>query len=362
VGFAAGLESSPRVGNAFAFVVATVALYLLYWAQQTLLVAFIGVLSALVIDALAGLLQKIRVPRPVAVGASGLILFLALAGTVALVATPLVTQGSSLVESLPQKTQKWRRKVEEARTKYPVLAPVLPSLDTEEAKKEGPTPASAAKAAAVTASGAIEAIVTVFAVIFLGVFLALDPERYVNGVARLLPGAPAQERVALLGRIGDGLRSWLLALGLQIIVTAVLWTAGLWVIGIPYALLFGIIAGLVEIVPYLGPMLGLVLPLAAGATESAAKAGAVVAVYAVIHVLEGYVLVPFVMQKREHLPPPVVLLSIMGFGAVFGVLGVVVAVPLGTIAYIWITQSWLTDEEEEEESAPSVDERPRRAA
>jgi predicted PurR-regulated permease PerM len=360
VGFAAGLEGSPRVGNAFVYAAATVVLYLLYWAQQTLLVAFIGVLSALVIDALARLLQKVRIPRPIAVGASGLILFLALAGTVALVATPLVTQGSALVETLPQKTAKWRRKVEDARTKYPVLAPVLPSLDTEEAKKEGPTPASAAKAAAVTASGAIEAIVTVFAVLFLGVFLALDPERYVNGVARLLPGAPPAERAALLRRIGDGLRSWLLALGLQIVVTAILWTAGLWVIGIPYALLFGIIAGLVEIVPYLGPMLGLVLPLAAGATESATKAGAVVAVYAVIHVLEGYVLVPFVMQKREHLPPPVVLLSIMTFGAVFGVLGVVVAVPLGTIAYIWVTHGWLADEESERE--PEREERPRRRA
>jgi predicted PurR-regulated permease PerM len=333
-------QPSSSVRTAFTYAVAAAALGALYVAREAVLVAFLGVICALVIDALARLLEKIRVPRGVAVGASGLLLLAVLAGTVALVATPVVTESTALMASLPEKTATVRRELHDAREKYPLLAEVIPSGEADGAKTE-PGAASAARVVAVTASRVVEGFLTVLAVIFLGVFLALDPDRYVSGAARVLGGAPPAERVELLERMGSGLRSWLLAMGAQIVVTAILWTVGLWLIGIPYAVLFGVLAGLVEVVPYLGPMLGLVLPLGAAATESAAKAGAVVAVYAVIHIFEGYVLVPFVMQKREHLPPAIVLLSIMVFGPLFGLLGVVLAVPLGTVAYIWGRESLL---------------------
>jgi predicted PurR-regulated permease PerM len=60
----------------------------------------------------------------------------------------------------------------------------------------------------------------------------------------------------------------------------------------------------------------------------------VVLLYAVLHIVEGYILVPYLLHRQEHLPPPLVVLSILVFGSLFGVLGVILAVPLGMAGYV----------------------------
>ncbi len=61
--------------------------------------------------------------------------------------------------------------------------------------------------------------------------------------------------------------------------------------------------------------------------------------YAVLHILEGYILVPYVLHERERFPPPLVVLSILVAGTMFGVLGVLLSVPLGTTVYFWAKET-----------------------
>ncbi|HZU99044.1 MAG TPA: AI-2E family transporter [Planctomycetota bacterium] len=339
-------EPWPRVKTAFAYAVGAAALVFAWAVREVFLIVLLGVLAAIVMDALARLLQKARLPRGVAVGISALVLLGAIVGTVAAIATPVMIEGKELASSLPEKMEGAKRTLERLREDYPVVGQLVPEGGGGGGGIDGATAANAAKKVASVASRTLEGAMTVFAVLFLGTFFALDPEKYVRGTARLMPVGSFEQRVELLERIGGGLRSWLLALAAQIVVTAIVWTLGLWIIGLKFAVLFGVIAGLVEIVPYFGPLLGLILPLVTALGEGTSTSLEVVGLYTVLHIFEGYILVPLVLQKRERLPPPVVLLSIMTFGTAFGFLGVVLAVPLGTIAFICVRYALETQEEE----------------
>jgi predicted PurR-regulated permease PerM len=203
----------------------------------------------------------------------------------------------------------------------------------------GSSATTVARGAVTGASAILAGVTAAISTLFIGIFLAWDAERHVQGAAWIWRGAPVEERVRVLRKMGGALRAYLLTLGVQIVVMAVLWWVGLWAIGIDYALLFGVIGGLVEVVPYVGPMMGLIPPLAVAAAGGPLEVGLVLLVYGVLHVFEGYLLVPWLVNKQVHLPPPLVLVSILLFGTLFGILGILVAVPLGTVAYVWALET-----------------------
>jgi predicted PurR-regulated permease PerM len=280
------------------------------------------------------------------------------AGTVALIAVPLVKQGSALWKALPETTEKLTQRLDKMRDDYPILSGVLPGTakDGSEAPRP-PTPGETketVKGVAYAASRVLEGFVTFVSLFFIGIFLAADPRRYTEGLARLLPGAPFDERVELLHDMGAALRNYLVALGIYIVAMAALWALGLWLIGIDYFLLFGVIGGVVEVVPYVGPLVGLVPPLFVALGMGTKEVLLVLGLYAILHVVEGYILVPMLMEKREKLPPVVTLVAILGFGAAFGFWGVVLAVPLATVLHVWVVRSLLAEETKPAAPAPVI--------
>jgi predicted PurR-regulated permease PerM len=270
---------------------------------------------------------------------SALLLLVSVAAALTLLLIPLVREGTDLVQSLPRILAKVDERVEQYRHDFPWLERVWPSHPAP-AQGEGASKApQIAKKALFTLSSVIEGGATALAVFFLGLFLAWNPERWLRGVAELWPGAPVEERIELLRKIGVGLRSYLFTLAVYIVLMGAAWALGLWLIGIRYPLLFGAIGGLAEVVPYVGPMVGLLPPLLIAVSAGPGKILAVVVLYAILHIVEGYLLVPFLMHRGTHLPPPIVVLSILVFGTLFGALGVVLAVPLGTAAYVWVNET-----------------------
>ena len=307
-----------------------------------LLICFLGLLLGVLMDAVAGLgIRWLRLPRPVAVILAAILFLGAVAGTLALIASPLVRQGAELAHSLPEKTAGLSKKLEQYRKQYPFLDRFLPQENSDKpnsSQNSGDSP-RVAKKAVVVVSGAFEGAARALATFFLGIFLAWDPERWMWGVAQLWPRNVTPQRVALFRSIGAALRSYLISVGVAIIAMAVFWSLGLWLIGVDYALLFGAIAGIVELVPYVGPMLGAIPPFLYALSAGGSKALYVLLLYTVLHILEGYILVPYVLQEREKLPPPLVILSILLAGELFGLLGILLAVPLGTVAYVWVRET-----------------------
>lgn len=318
---------------------ATIVLVALFWLEDVVLLSFLGLVLAILLDVIAWpAIRFLKMRRGVAVVLAALVFVLGLFGVLSLLVVPMLNEGTQLVHSLPQKMSNLHQHLDHLRQAYPFLDRFLPS-ENSSANGSGTNITEVAKKSLVTASTAFKVGADALATFFLGIFLAWHPERWLRGIAVLWPGGNVEARMALLRRTGSALRSYLLSLAVAIVVMGSLWTLGLWAAGVDYPLFFGVIGGIVEVVPYLGPLIGLVPPLIMAMTMGPMKVVYVLVLYAILHVIEGYILVPLVMHEREHLPPPLVVLSIMVFGTLFGILGVVLAVPLGTVGYVWLTET-----------------------
>lgn len=111
-------------------------------------------------------------------------------------------------------------------------------------------------------------------------------------------------------------------------------TGGLYLIRMEYALTLGLMAGLFQFIPYLGPYLSAVPAVLVAVTISPQMVTWVIVLYFVIQMVEGNLITPFVLQKRADLPPAITLFSTVVFGVVFGPLGVIVATPLAVLLLV----------------------------
>lgn len=334
------VQSNYAWKKAFAFALAASCVVLLYWLRTIVLLVFLAVLLGIVLDSLSRLAERyLRLPRTAALILGTLVFICMVLGSLALILVPIAKEGGELAHSLPAKWSKAEKRLDQYRKELPWLNEIWPGHQQEQPKNSGVNTPELAKRALFTATAAVDWGANALATFFLGLFFAWSPERWLKGVAQLWPGPPLEQRIRLMRKIGDGLKSYLFTLALYIVIMGAAWTLGLWLIGLEYPLLFGAIGGLAEVVPYVGPMVAFVPPLLLSLSEGTGKIIYVCVLYVVLHIVEGYVLVPYLMHQREHLPPPVVILSILVCGTLFGTLGVVLAVPLGTAAYIILNET-----------------------
>lgn len=135
------------------------------------------------------------------------------------------------------------------------------------------------------------------------------------------------------------LRRWVVATGISMLtVTLVAWF-GYSLVGLRAAGAVALLAGLAEIVPTIGPAVVFVLALLIAATQSPAVAIGVACVYVVLQLIESYVLLPYVMREALKMPPLVTLFSVIFWGHVFGLAGVLLAIPLNSA--LWVVAAHL---------------------
>ena len=124
------------------------------------------------------------------------------------------------------------------------------------------------------------------------------------------------------------------------VIIGILWSLALFVLGIPGALFLGILAGLLNFVPYLGPVVGAVPPLLLALTVSPTMVLWVFLSYLVIQTVEGYVVTPLVMERATSLHPAVVIATIAVLSTAFGLLGTLLAVPATVAAGVLVEELW----------------------
>src|SRR6185437_16074084 len=147
----------------------------------------------------------------------------------------------------------------------------------------------------------------------------------------LLPQAarPHAERamdaaIAALGR-------WLEGVLLAMVSVGVVTGLGLWALGIPLALALGTLGGVLEFIPYIGPILSAVPAVLIAFAVSPTLALEVVVLYVGIHFIEGELLVPLIQRWAVALPPAVAIVAVVVFGWIFGLPGVIFATPMAVV-------------------------------
>lgn len=144
-----------------------------------------------------------------------------------------------------------------------------------------------------------------------------------------------------LDNAGRALRLWLVGKIVMMVVVGVLTTTGLYLIGVPSALALGFMAGMLEFVPFVGPILSFVPAAAVALASGEVSFWWVFGLYLLIQQLENNLLVPLIQQRTVQLPPVLGLFAIVAMGLLFGPLGVVMGVPLTIVLMALVKQLYI---------------------
>jgi predicted PurR-regulated permease PerM len=358
-----------------AAVVGLSVVLLLFWHTRTLvLTVFLGVLFALAVSAGVDRLQRWRVPRGVA---APLIVF-------AFVAL-LAGFGTWIGPTVREQTMELRTKLPEALGKLElwvrsrgggIIATITglsaDSLPTGPPPNVAPTALDSAAAGVPLQPPATEAgpslrdrllaqlggvgryflpvisstlavLAGIVLVLFLSIYLAIDPSIYRRGLLYLVPRQSRSRADKMLGEIAGTLRKWLVTQLIAMVVIGVVTTSVLLVLKVRAAVPLGILAGLLEFVPTLGPILSALPAIAMGFVDSPEKALFVTLAYVGIQFMENHLLIPILMREGIDLPPALTIVMQALMAIVFGILGLLVAVPL--LATVMIAARMATSED-----------------
>jgi len=323
----------PRASTAL-LVLATLAVgYTLWAAQELLLPVLLAMFFALVGNPIIRMLQRILVPR--FVGAL-LVLVLGITGTVML-AQQLVTPAGEWVRQVPAQMRD--------------LAPKLRNLvkPMQEANKAAENIARAAGGENTARPVQVvktevndpykvltstpRLLASVLAVVLLTFFFMVYGQSLQRNAIALLPGRQQKRiTVEILQSIEREISRYVLTITIINALVGLAFAVALYFLGVPLdeALLWGTMAALLNFAPYVGPLIGMLIMLLMGfvAFDDPLYAVLPAGIYLGLHALEGQLITPIVLGKRMALSPLILILALMVFGWLWGIIGLLLAVPL----------------------------------
>lgn len=183
---------------------------------------------------------------------------------------------------------------------------------------------------------------TDFIVVVVGsIFLAARPDLYRTGFIKLVPISARDKTGATLDDIARALVLWFKGRLVAMLGVGLLIGLGLYLIGVPSYLALGVLAGLLEIIPFFGPVLAAVPGILLALLVSPAHALMAAALYLVIQQTEGNLITPIIQQHAVELPPAVMIFSLLVFAFLFGIVGVLLAAPLTVVFYVAIKKLYV---------------------
>jgi predicted PurR-regulated permease PerM len=317
---------------------AVIAVALLIRTVDVLLLLFLAIILSVYLNAVSGFLQR-RAGVPPAVGlAAGLALSLgALVGVVFLIAPAVSGQVQDLIANLPRYLSDLDQNINRLFRSIPVLGRGI---------SEGGSPGILATslnelfgflrgAVVPYLKGGLELIIITVSVLVMAVYLTRNPAVYVEGLVALIPPARRPLARVILYDLKLTLHAWVVGQIIAMVVLAVLTTLGLWLLGVPYFLAFGIFAGIAAIVPFFGTLFSTLIPaLFALGVAGLGKAVAVTALGIGVHLVEANFVAPVVMERKVNLPPVITIAGVLLIGKLFGLAGLIVAVPI--LAFVMV--------------------------
>ena len=186
--------------------------------------------------------------------------------------------------------------------------------------------------------GVFSGLFSFITVLVVSFYLVAEEQSMKQFVANLLPPQHHEVVLGLIEKIQVKMGKWVLG---QIILSFSIFAltyVGLLILGVDYALFLALLAGLLEVVPYIGPFLSAVPAVFFAFIQNPALAIAVVILYIIVQKTEGYVLVPKIMQKTVGLSPLVVLVSLLIGFKLAGILGLLISVPIASALLVVIQE------------------------
>ena len=310
--------------------VAATAIILAIWLiKDVLTVVFAASLLAVILHGVARLLRRFtRLPYWLSLMIVAVGILAILVGFGFLAGPGLSDQAAKLRQALGSQVHGLHDKMAQSQWGKLVLDQVPASLGGEKKGSAPGVPSGLAGSVAGFLGSAFGLFGTLVVVVIAALYLAASPSTYVNGALRLVPVKHRPKAKTLCEAAGSALWAWSAGQALDMLVVGILSGLGLWIIGVPLALVLGVVAGLMNFVPYIGAITGAIPAVIIAFSVGSVQGLETVALYMVIQAFEGNVMAPMIQNRAVHLPPGLTILSQTAFGSILGVPGLIFATPL----------------------------------
>ena len=191
------------------------------------------------------------------------------------------------------------------------------------------------------ASAAVDMVAALLIIIFLSMFVAIRPDHYLRGLLRLFPERSRGETEETLEEVGSTLRQWIIARLIAMVAVGSIVGISLAVMRVPGALVLGILAGLLEFIPFFGPVAAALPAIGIAMLDSPQKALWVLILFLIVQQLEGNVISPLLLQSRVDIPPALTIITVPALMIVFGLAGAMIAEPLLAIGLVLTRRLWV---------------------
>ena len=307
---------------------AVVLVLLLWQLRWVLLVLFGAVVLAVALDVLIHQLQsRFRLDRPRALVVVLAILLLAGVVIGQLLVPELITQVQQLGRDLPQLIRKLSGLLGQDQRLASINQALSPGLNAESLQ-------SLSRQLLDVAGGAANSMIQVLLAMLLGVLLALDPASHRRMVLAITPRPARDLMLELLDESRQALGGWLTGMTLSATTVFLLTWGGLVLLQAPLPLLSGLVCGLLTFIPTIGPTAATVLPVGLALLQSSQLLVSVLIFRLVLQNLEAFLLTPLLLRKTVNLLPTVALMAQLSLGALVGVPGVLLALPLVVVMQV----------------------------
>jgi predicted PurR-regulated permease PerM len=179
--------------------------------------------------------------------------------------------------------------------------------------------------------------------LFATVFIAAEPGLYRRGIVLLVPKKHRALANEALIEAGAALRQWVIGLFVVMVFIGTFTALGLWAIGVPSPAALGLIAGMFELIPYLGPVLSAVPVLAMAATRDTHTMVLAAILMVVVHQIEASLVAPLAAKRVVSLPPALSVFGVIAGGMLFGPVGFIFASPVLVVAYVLVKRLYVEE-------------------
>ncbi len=180
-------------------------------------------------------------------------------------------------------------------------------------------------------------------IISVALMIALQPKSYREVAILLVPSFYRRRARDILLKCGNALSSWMLGVLLSSICVAILVTIGLYLLGIKLVIANALIAGILNIIPNVGPTISTIFPLSVALLDTPWKSLAVLGLYILIQNIESYIITPSIMQKQVKLLPGLTITAQFIFTIIFGPLGLLLAIPMAVVIQVFVKEIIIHD-------------------
>ncbi len=316
------------------FVGIVLGLYFLYLVREIALLLFVAVIIAAAIDGPVDWLARHKVRRVFGTTIVYLLIFLFLGLFLYLVLPPLAGQLKILAVNLPDIVDKLGAIFSSVEQKIGItnIQGVLGQVSDQLSK--------AASNIFGTAVDIFGGIFNAVVVLVISVYLVVQDKSLKDILGSIIPEKYQSYIADMAEKIQAKLGAWLRGQLLLMLVLGIICYIGLILLKVKFALTLALLAGIFEIIPYVGAIIGGAVAVLVALTQSPLLAFFVLILYVLIHQIEGHIITPQIMKKVTGLNPLVIIISLIIGAKLAGILGAVVAVPLAAAISVLLKDFW----------------------